>query len=123
MIFRPSCSFTGRYKLSKLDSYYYLRLSSSRSASIPVPDTTDEPKTEHEKSRMNEDIDPGDETFVVFGSQLSEEGEYLQSQEKKANHENSSRHQSQLWDDFSEMWLIVRKSELNVLDVLFHTRY
>ncbi len=69
---------------------------------------------------MDEEQDSEDEMFVLFGSLFSDEGNF--PQEKRISNEKSSRHQSHASDSFSEMWLILRISESNVLDVLFHAR-
>jgi hypothetical protein len=64
-----------------------------------------------------EDQELEDEMFVCFGSLFSDEGDF-----PLENFEKSSRHQSRALDSFSEVWLILRKSESSVLDVLFHAR-
>lgn len=109
----------GGYKLSKLGNYHYLKLSCSTLSSGSVPNKQDQSKTEHEKSQMNNELDSEDEMFVCFGSLFSDEGDFTQV--KKTN-ERSSRHQSHASESFSEMWLILRKSKSDVIDVFFHTR-
>ena len=69
---------------------------------------------------MDENGESDDETFVHFGSLFSDEDDFL-SEEAAANNEKSRHHQGR--DSFSEMWLILRKSESDVLDVLYHARY
>lgn len=105
----------GRHELSKLDNYHYLKLSCSALSSAE-----EQSKTEREKSQMNDEQDTEDEMFVCFGSLFSDEGDF--PQEKKTNNQRSSRHQSHASESFSEMWLILRKSKPDVIDVFFHTR-
>ena len=66
-------------------------------------------------SRLEQD--PEDEMFLCVGSLFSDEGDFPQEKNEK-----SSRHHSRASDSFSEMWLILRKSDSDVLDVLFHAR-
>lgn len=78
------------------------------SSSNSLPSAADQSKTEHEKCCMDEDQDSESEMFVLFGSMFSDEGDFPQG--KRTNIEKS------------EMWLILRKSESDVLDVLVHAR-
>lgn len=88
------------------------------SSSNTSSDAVDQPRTEHEKSCL-EVNEQAEEEMLVFGSLLSDKGNF--PQEPKTN-EKCSRHDSNTLDSFSEMWLIVRKSKTDVLDVFFHTR-
>ncbi|XP_028404501.1 KICSTOR complex protein SZT2-like [Dendronephthya gigantea] len=120
-------------RLSKLGDYHYLRLSSSPSSTSLEP--AEQCKTEHEKSRiddgknyedgmfengksrMDEEKNLEDEMFIV-ASLLSDEGNF--PQEGRIN--MSSGHQFPAGDSFTEVWLILRKSDENVLEVFFHAR-
>lgn len=110
------CLYSGCYKLSKLDDYYYLRLSSSIMSRNVVYNEVDDTKSEHEISTINEvENDNNDEEmFVMFGSMFSSDG--------IPGNDIKMEKQTSLHDDFSEMWLLLRKSESDVVDVLFYAR-
>lgn len=110
------CLYSGCYKLSKLEDYYYLRLSSSIMSRNVVYNEVDDTKSEHEISTINEvENDNNDEEmFVMFGSMFSADG--IPGNDIKMEKQTSLR------DDFSEMWLLLRKSESDVVDVLFYAR-
>lgn len=121
----------GGYKLSKLENYYYLRLSSSTAASS-LTGSPEKSNTTTQLSEGKDEIveteskDSNEELLVDFTSLFSEDSCFPNSAEEDVNKhfgKSSSRHQSQSRDAFSELWLILKKTESDTLDVYFHTRY
>lgn len=121
----------GGHKLSKLENYHYLRLPSSTAASSlsgcqAKSNTTEQLSESKDEIVETESKDSDDELLVDFTSLFSDDSHFPNSAEEDVNMhfgKSSSRHQSQSRDTYSELWLILKKTESDTLDVYFHTRY
>lgn len=121
----------GGCQLSNLGNYYYLRLSSSTSLHV-LPRSLLELNTMDPLSTGNEELSKAesevneDDSLVDFTAGFSSDSHSASHAEEEMKMHvvrSSMGYHSQSRDSFSELWLILKKTESDVLDVFFHTRY